>query len=145
MGRRGGGGGPDIALCSPAAMGALLCCWLKSDVGEGHQGSILLNVELVQRQLVHEGTHQVVRSKIENQAEENGDGQSGERLLEDGEEEEGQTQALRRRIPRCCLGFCGGTRTTNTWSLTMRMATKQASVVFQSPLAAAEAFPTSML
>lgn len=31
------------------------------------------------------------------------------------------------------------------WSLTMRMATKQASVVFQSPLAVAEAFPTSML
>lgn len=30
-------------------------------------------------------------------------------------------------------------------SLTMRMATKQARVVFQSPLAVAEAFPTSML
>lgn len=30
-------------------------------------------------------------------------------------------------------------------SLTMRMATKQASVVFQSPLAVADAFPTSIL
>lgn len=30
-------------------------------------------------------------------------------------------------------------------SLTIRMATKQASVVFQSPLAVADAFPTSML
>lgn len=30
-------------------------------------------------------------------------------------------------------------------TLTIRMATKHASVVFQSPLAVAEAFPTSML
>lgn len=61
--------------------------------GAGGHG-VLLNVELVQRQLVHEGSHQVVRGKVEDQAEEDGDGQSGQRLLEDGEEQQGQTQAL---------------------------------------------------
>lgn len=59
------------------------------------RGVVLLNVELVQRQSVHEGLHQVVCGEVEDQAEEDGDGQSGERLLEDGEEEQGQTQALR--------------------------------------------------
>lgn len=64
-------------------------------MGEGYQGSVLLNVELVERQPVHEGLHQVVCGEVEDQAEKNGDGQSGERFLEDGEEEQGQTQALR--------------------------------------------------
>lgn len=64
-------------------------------VGEGRRGGVLLNVELVQRQLVHEGLHQVVCGEVEDQAEKDGDGQSGERFLEDGEEEQGQTQALR--------------------------------------------------
>lgn len=58
---------------------------------------ILLNVELVERQLVHERLHQVVCGEVEDQAEKNGDGQSGERFLEDGEEEQRQTQALRER------------------------------------------------
>lgn len=87
-------GSPGVALCSPAVKGLLSCCWPESYVGEGHRGSILLNVELVQRQLVHEGPYQVVCGEIEDEAEKNGDGQSGERLLEYGEEEQGQTQAL---------------------------------------------------
>lgn len=58
---------------------------------------ILLNVELVECQLVHERLHQVVCGEVEDQAEKNGDGQSGERFLEDGEEEQRQTQALRER------------------------------------------------
>lgn len=41
--------------------------------------------------------------------------------------------------------FEAANRNKQPWSLTMRMATKQASVVFQSPLAVAEALPTSML
>lgn len=64
-------------------------------MGEGHQGSVLLNVELVQRQLVHEGLHQVVCGEVEDEAEEDGDGQSGERFLEDGEQEKSQTETLR--------------------------------------------------
>lgn len=43
----GAGGGPSIALCSPAVKGLLSCCWPESYVGEGYQGSVLLNVELV--------------------------------------------------------------------------------------------------
>ena len=66
-------------------------------MGEGHQGSLLLNVELVERKLVHEGLNQVVGGEVEDQAEKNGDGQSGECLLEDGEEEKGQAQALWKR------------------------------------------------
>lgn len=60
-------------------------------MGEGYQGSVLLNVELVQRQLVHEGPYQVICGEIEDEAEKNGDGQSGECFLEDGEEEQSQT------------------------------------------------------
>lgn len=54
----------------------------------------------MQRQLVHEGPYQVVRGEVEHQSEEDGDGQGGKRLLEDGEEEEGQTQALRGETTR---------------------------------------------
>lgn len=61
--------------------------------GAGAHG-VPLNIELVQRQLVHEGPHQVVGGEVEDQAEKDGDGQSGQRLLEDGEEQQGQTEAL---------------------------------------------------
>lgn len=50
----------------------------------------------MQCQLVHEGLDQVICGKVEDQAEENGDGKRRERFLEDGEEEESQTQALQR-------------------------------------------------
>lgn len=89
---------PASPFVPPAVRGLLSCCWPEGFVGEGSQGSILLNVELVERQLVHEGLYQVVCGEVEDQAEKNGDGQRGERLLEDGEEEQGQTQALREHI-----------------------------------------------
>lgn len=48
----------------------------------------------MQGQLVHEGLNQVVCGEVEDQAEKDGDGQRRERFLEDGEEEQSQTQAL---------------------------------------------------
>lgn len=50
----------------------------------------------MQRQLVHERLNQVIGGEVEDQAEKDGDGQRGERLLEDGQEEQSQTQALQR-------------------------------------------------
>lgn len=64
-------------------------------MGEHYQGIALLNVELVKRQLVHEGLYQVVCGKVEDQTEKNGNGQSRKRFLEDGKKQQGQTQALR--------------------------------------------------
>lgn len=87
--------GAGGALSSLAVKGLLSCGWPDDYVGEGFLWE-LLNVELVQSQLVHEGLDQVIGGKVEDQAEENGDGQRRERLLEDGEEEQSQTQALQR-------------------------------------------------
>ena len=50
----------------------------------------------MQGQLVHERANQVVRGEVENKAEGDGDGQSREGLLKDGQEEEGETQALEK-------------------------------------------------
>lgn len=92
----------EAALASPFVPRLLLpsCCCPESYVGEGYQGRVLLNVELVQRQLVHERLHQVVCGEVEDQAEKNGDGQSGERFLEDGEEKQRQTQTLREETDK---------------------------------------------
>lgn len=62
----------------------------------------------MQCQLVHEGLNQVICGKVEDQAEKNGDGQRGERLLEDGEEQKSQTQALQRRRVKLRRNGCDG-------------------------------------
>lgn len=72
--------------------------------------SVLLNVELVQRQLVHEGPYQVICGEVKDQAEKNGDWKGGESFFEDGQEEEGETQALQRQRQNKKTG-------TNTWNL----------------------------
>lgn len=89
----GGRRGPNIALCSPAVKEPLSCWWTESYVGERYQGIVLLNVELVKCQFVHEGLYYVVCGEVEDQAKKNGNGQSRKRLLENGEEQQGQTQA----------------------------------------------------
>ena len=43
---------------------------------------------------VHERPHQVVRGEVEDEPERDGDGEGGQRLLEHGEQQEGQTQTL---------------------------------------------------
>lgn len=44
----------------------------------------VLDVELVKGELVHEGAHQVVCGKIEDETEGDRDGQGGQSFLEDG-------------------------------------------------------------
>lgn len=66
------------------------CFHVVSQTFEGdHQGRVLLNVELVQRQLVHKGPDQITCGKVKDETKENGDGQSRQSFFEDGEEEEG--------------------------------------------------------
>ena len=43
---------------------------------------------------VHERPHQVVGGEVEDEPERDGDGEGGQRLLEHGEQQEGQTQTL---------------------------------------------------
>lgn len=45
-------------------------------------------------QAVHEGPYQIVCGEVEDQAEGDGDGQSRQSLLENGQQEERQTQSL---------------------------------------------------
>lgn len=52
------------------------------------------DVELVSCQVVHERLHQEVGGEVEDQAKGDGDGQRWEGLPEDGQEQQGQTQAL---------------------------------------------------
>lgn len=47
-----------------------------------------LDVELVNRQLVHEGPHEVICGEVKHQAEGYGDGESWKGLFEDRQEEE---------------------------------------------------------
>lgn len=47
LGDVGGSKGPCITLCSPAVKGPLSCCWPEGYLGDSHQGSVLLYVELV--------------------------------------------------------------------------------------------------
>lgn len=86
----------SVVMVGPWPAGAVQA---KPPGGGRGRGCVLLNVELVQCQLVHEGLHQVVGGEVEDQAEEDGDGQRRQGLLEDGQEEERQAQAL-----------CGGNR-----------------------------------
>lgn len=97
-------------LTPPGSKGALSCCWTKRAmhvVGEmGFRASVLLNVELVERQFVHKGSYQVVCGEVEDQPKKYGDGERGEGFLEDGQEQESQTEADKyghetgqRRIP----------------------------------------------
>lgn len=46
-----------------------------------------LNVELMNSQLIHERSHQVIGGKVKDQAEGNGDGESWKGLFEDRQEE----------------------------------------------------------
>ena len=46
-GDAGAGGAPASPFVPPAVKGPLWCCWPEGYVGEGYQGSVLLNVELV--------------------------------------------------------------------------------------------------
>ena len=55
------------------------------------------DVVLVCGQVVHEGLDQVVCGEVEHQAEGDGDGQRWESLLKDGQQQQGQTQALEHR------------------------------------------------
>lgn len=43
---------------------------------------------------IHERPHQVVRGEVEDEPECDGDGEGGQRLLEHGKQQEGQTQTL---------------------------------------------------
>lgn len=52
------------------------------------------DVKLVGGQVVHEGLHQEVGGEVEDQAEGDGDGESRQGLLEDGQQQQGQAQAL---------------------------------------------------
>lgn len=54
------------------------------------------DVKLVSSQVVHERLHQEVSGEVEDQAEGDGDGQSRQGLLEDGQEQQRQTQTLRQ-------------------------------------------------
>lgn len=112
------------------------------------------DVELMSCQAVHERPHQVVGGEVEDEAERDGDGQSRESFLKDGQQQESQTQTLQgdqRHLQKSkesnhtpsqrhvCVCVC-----VHFVPLTIRMATKQANVVFQSPPVAA-AFPTRTL
>lgn len=56
--------------------------------------ALLSDVELVGGQRVHERTHQVVCGEVKDEPEGDGDGEGGQGLLEHGEQQEGETQAL---------------------------------------------------
>lgn len=63
---------------------------------EGQGAWLLSDVELVSGQVVHERLHQEVGGEVEDQAKGDGDGQSWKSLLEDGQEQQRQTQTLRQ-------------------------------------------------
>lgn len=52
------------------------------------------DVELVIGQIVHEGLNQEVSGEVEDETEGDGDGQRGQRLPEDGQEQQGEAQTL---------------------------------------------------
>lgn len=54
----------------------------------------LSDVVLVGRQAVHERLYQIVSGEVEDQTERDGDGKSRQGLLENGQQEESQTQSL---------------------------------------------------
>lgn len=62
--------------------------------GEGGGAFHPSDVKLVGGQVVHEGLHQEVGGEVEDQAEGDGDGESRQGLLEDGQQQQGQAQAL---------------------------------------------------
>lgn len=53
------------------------------------------DVQLMGGQGVHERAHEIVGGEIEDEPKRDGDGESWQRLLEHGEQQEGQTQTLR--------------------------------------------------
>lgn len=52
------------------------------------------DVQLVGGQRVHERTHQVVCGEVKDEPKGDGDGEGGQGLLEHGEQQEGEAQAL---------------------------------------------------
>lgn len=58
-------------------------------------GAFPSDVKLVGGQVVHEWLNQEVGGEVEDQAEGDGDGESRQGLLEDGQQQQGQAQALR--------------------------------------------------
>ena len=73
-----------------------VCMWYVCGHEHGGEANsqVLSYIELVQGQLVHEGAYQVVCGEVEDQAKRYGDGERGQCLLKDGQQQEGQTQAL---------------------------------------------------
>lgn len=68
--------------------------WLGGGGGGGESpGS---DVVLMSCQAVHERLHQVVSGEVEDEAERDGDGQSRESFLKDGQQQECQAQTLQR-------------------------------------------------
>lgn len=68
----------------------------KRKEGEGKGWGFLSDVKLVSSQVVHERLNQEVCGEVEDQAEGDGDGQCRQSLLEDGQQQQGQAQALRQ-------------------------------------------------
>lgn len=68
----------------------------KRKEGEGKGRGFLSDVKLVSSQVVHERLNQEVCGEVEDQAEGDGDGQCRQSLLEDGQQQQGQAQALRQ-------------------------------------------------
>lgn len=54
----------------------------------------MLDIKLMECKLVHKGLHEIVRGKVEDQPKGDGDGEGWQRLLEDGEQQQGKAQAL---------------------------------------------------
>lgn len=53
----------------------------------------MLDIKLMECKLVHEGLHEIIRSKVENEPEGDGDGKGRQRFLENGEQEQRKAQA----------------------------------------------------
>lgn len=47
----------------------------------------MLDIKLMECKLVHEGLHEIIRGKVENEPKGDGDGKGRQRFLENGEQE----------------------------------------------------------
>ena len=73
-------------------MRGIKICWLitHTETISGTQ----LDIELLAGQTVAEGSHQGAGDEVEDEAESDGDGQGWQCLLEDGQQQQGEAQAL---------------------------------------------------
>lgn len=65
---------------------------------------------------VHEWSHQVVRGEVKDEPKRDGDGEGGQRLLEDSKQQEGQTQALQDTEGRVSVVIPGLDGSCESWS-----------------------------